>query len=243
MLTLYLACLISGAILLVISMFSGGDGDMDHGIEAHGDFDHGLEAHGDIAHSIEAQTDVAADADAGGAIEHATATHAVVQPGHGDAGQAGSDGALAAAFQFFSFRNFVYLATFFGLTGSALTYLGTGTLLTLLSSIGMGGFAMTVGHKFMRYLKDTESGQSLHERDLVGHVGVVTLPPTKERKGKIRVSIGGQTLEFLAIVQADSAREEFRFGEQALILEFEHNVAEIDVADFLGDLSADSRVS
>jgi membrane protein implicated in regulation of membrane protease activity len=241
MLTLYLACLISGAILLVISMFSGGDAEVDQGLDAHGDFDHSLEAHGEITHSIEAHADAATDVDAVGTIGHSTATHVPAEAGHGDTGHTGNDGALAAAFQFFSFRNMVYLTTFFGLTGSALTWLGTGTLVTLLSSIGMGGFAMTVGHKFMRYLKDTESGQSLHEHDLVGHVGVVTLPPTKQRKGKIRVTIGGQTLELLAIVQEDSVREEFRFGEHALILEFEKNIAEIDEADFIEELPPGTR--
>ncbi|MCZ7555158.1 MAG: hypothetical protein M5R41_01980 [Bacteroidia bacterium] len=240
MLTLYLACLISGAILLIISLFSGGDAEMDHGLEAHTDFDHGLAAHGDMGHSIEAHVDVATDTDVGGAVVHAGGAHDSVVEAHGGEMESGSGGALAAAFQFFSFRNIVYLTTFFGLTGSALTWLGTGTLLTFLSSIGMGGFAMMIGHKFMRYLKDTESGQSLHERDLVGHVGVITLPPTKERKGKIRVTIGGQTLELLAIIHADSTREEFRYAEQVLILEFEHNIAEIDEADFLRELPSDT---
>ena len=142
------------------------------------------------------------------------------------------DGALAAAFQFFSFRNIVYLTTFFGLTGSVLTWLGTAAGITLVTAGGMGAFAMMIGHKFMSYLKSSETGQGLHERDFVGHVGRITLSPTKARKGKIRLSVGGQMVELVSIIHPDSTREDFRYGEHALVLDIERNVALLDEADF-----------
>ncbi|HOJ03241.1 MAG TPA: hypothetical protein PK916_04485 [Bacteroidota bacterium] len=233
MLTLYLACLISGGILLTISLFSGGDADsdMDHGLDAHADLDHSLDAHADMDHTLDAHADVDhaldahVDAGHGDALTHTADVH------HGDVAHA-SGGMMSAAFQFFSFRNIVYLTTFFGLTGSILTWMATPAALTLLSAIGMGGFAMFVGHKFMRYLKSSESGEAVHERSLIGHVGTVSLAPTKERKGKVRVSMNGQWMEMLALVHPDSARDEYRFGEHVLILDVEHNVAQVDEAPF-----------
>lgn len=247
MLTLYLACLISGGILLIISMFSGGDadGDMDHGLDAHSDFDHSLDAHAGFDHSLDAHADIShgldahgeiASSDAGGGLDHGVDSHIpATVVGHGDVSHSGDGGALAAAFQFFSFRNIVYLTTFFGLTGSLLTWLGTAAGVTLIAAAGMGAFAMTVGHKFMSYLKASESGQGFHERDFVGHVGTIALATTKEQKGKVRLSTGGQVIELLAQVHPDSEREAFRYGEHVLILDIEKNIALIDEADFAED--------
>lgn len=246
MLTLYLACLISGGILLMISMFSGGDadGDMDHGLDAHSDFDHSLDAHAGFDHSLEAHADISQGLDANGDIvssgaegglDHGVDSHVPVHVGNNDVTQSGDGGALAAAFQFFSFRNIVYLTTFFGLTGSLLTWLGTAAGVTLIGAAGMGAFAMIVGHKFMSYLKASESGQGFHERDFVGHVGTIALATSKEQKGKVRLSTGGQVIELLAQVHPDSERQAFRYGEHVLILDIEKNIALIDEADFADD--------
>jgi hypothetical protein len=225
MLTLYLACLISGAGLLAISLFTGGDGDadVDHSLDAHADLDHTLDAPADALHSIEAHGGGDAITIVGDA-----------QPLPSDVGPA-QHGELSSAFQFFSFRNIVYLTTFFGLTGSVLTLLGTAGVVTLLSSFGMGAFAMMVGHKFMRYLKESESGQSIHAREFIGHIATVTLPPARNRFGKIRLTVGAHTIEFTAVVHPECRTDEFRTGDRVLILDMEKNVACIDEAEFAGD--------
>ncbi|MBN1446312.1 MAG: hypothetical protein JXA28_00155 [Bacteroidetes bacterium] len=247
MLTLYLACLVFGGILLTISLFAGGDADtdMDHSLDVHGDvdMDHSLEMHADMDHSLDVHADVqtgTGDFDANAGEMHAggsdlpvevDADHpAVVSVQDADTATHGS--ALSAAFEFFSFRNLVYMTTFFGMTGSVLTWLAMPFTLTLGSSIGMGFFAGMVGHRFMKYLRGSESGESLHVTQLIGHKGTVTLPPTKTRKGKVRIVAVGNVIELIALLHEDSQEEELHFGDPIFILSIEKDVAVVDKADF-----------
>lgn len=262
MLTLYLACLVFGGVLLAISLFTGGDtdSDMDHGLDAHGDFssDAALDVHGDIAadHSLDmhAEADFAAEADVSGdagdfaadqALEiHADTVGALPTDTHIDAHHpaivsmqggavTGEAPTVHSAFEYLSFRNFVYTTTFFGLTGSLLTWLEMPFGVGLGSAIGMGIFAGYVGHRFMRYLRGSESGQALHVATLIGHSATVSLPPTKERKGKVRVVTSGQIVEMLALLHEDSEAEELRPNEQVFIVAMDKDVAYVDRADFL----------
>ncbi len=222
MVTLYVACLVSGAVLLAISLFSGGDAEMDSELDVNGDIGDSLEVEADVAGNIEAHTEATSGIQADTVAE--TGTHTSVATG--------GSSALAAAFQFFSFRNIVYLITFFGLTGSILTWLNIASAVTFISALGMGGFAMTIGHKFMRYLKESESGQIMHVRDLIGHVAVVTIPLAKERKGKIRIVVGGRVHSLTAVVHENSDKNTFGYGENVLILDFSNSTAKVDEADF-----------
>jgi hypothetical protein len=254
MLTLYLACLVFGGVLLAISLFTGGDtdSDMDHSLDVHGDLaaDTAMDIHGDV--SVDHSLDVHADADfhaSGDFIaEQALEIHADTV-GHlpSDAsidtdhpavismqGQTGGDApTVHSAFEYLSFRNFVYTTTFFGMTGTALSWLAMPFGVTLGSSIGMGLFAGYVGHRFMRYLRSSESGQVLHVATLLGHQAIVSLPPTKERKGKVRVAAGGQIIEMLALLHEDSEVDEIRQGELVFIVAFDKEVAFVDRGDFL----------
>ncbi len=249
MLTLYLASLVFGGILLTISLFAGGDADsdVDHSLDAHADvdmdhsldmhadvdMDHSLDVHADLDGGMDLDTDIELDADVGGgdlpveidADHPAVASVEDVEVDH-------HGGMLSAAFEFFSFRNLVYMTTFFGMTGSVLTWLAMPFGLTLGSSIGMGFFAGMVGHRFMKYLRGSESGQALQLQDLIGHTGKVTLPPTKERKGKILISTARENIELIALQHADSQAGELRPGDQVFILRVERDLVYIDQADF-----------
>ena len=263
MLTLYLACLVFGGVLLAISLFTGGDGDsdMDHSLEAHGDIggdaDIGagdLDAHADFAadHSIDLQGD--ADAPGEFAAEQALELHAdtaghlptdasldgdhpaiiSLQDGHAGGGDTPT---VHSAAEYLSFRNFVYTTTFFGLTGSALTWLSMPSAVTLGSSIGMGLFAGYVGHRFMRYLRSSESGEGLHVASLLGHPATVVLPPAKDHKGKIRVTVSGQRVLMLALLHPDADDEapELRPGQKVFIVAIDRDVAFVDRGDFLDE--------
>lgn len=247
MLTLYLACLVFGGVLLTISLFTGGDTDsdmdhsadlngdvdMDHSLDVHADVDHSLDMHGDIDSAAELQAEFGdGDLPAEMTVDADHPAVAAVDDAHGGA-QGG--GALSAAFEFFSFRNMVYMTTFFGMTGSVLTWLAMPFSLTLGSSIGMGLFAGVVGHRFMRYLRGSESGEALHISRLIGHAGRVTLPPSKTRRGKVRIEMAGQSVELLALLHADSAQEELRMGDRVFILALEKDVVLVDRGDFLDE--------
>jgi hypothetical protein len=249
MLTLYLACLVFGGVLLTISLFAGGDADtdMDHSADLHGDvdMDHSLDAHAgvDMDHSLDVQgevdsaMDMQAEFGEGDLPAEMTvdADHPAVTAMEDAHGGGHGTSALSAAFEFFSFRNMVYMTTFFGMTGSVLTWLSMPFGLTLASSIGMGLFAGVVGHRFMRYLRGSESGEALHISSLIGHAGRVTLPPSKTRKGKVRIETAGQSVELLALLHEDSVAEELHAGDRVFILALEKDVVLVDRGDFLDD--------
>ncbi|MFZ1729894.1 MAG: hypothetical protein WBQ23_12945 [Bacteroidota bacterium] len=254
MLTLYLACLVFGGVLLAISLFSGGDtdSDMDHSLDAHADLagDPSMDMHGDIGvdHSLDMHADADIEASGDFMAEQALEVHidtaghlpadadidtdhpAIVSM-HGQPG--GAPPTVHSAFEYFSFRNFIYTTTFFGMTGSALSWLAMPFGVTLGSSIGMGLFAGYVGHRFMRYLRTSESGHSLHVMSLLGYQATVAIPPTKKRKGKVRVATSGQIVEMLALVHDDSESEELRQGAQVFIVAIDKDVAYVDRGDFM----------
>lgn len=236
MLTLYLACLVFGGVLLAISLFSGGDSgsDMDHALDAHGDFsgDHALDAHTPdliVEQAMEVHADMAGHLPADA---HIDAAHPAVVSMHAASGEGAPT--VHSAFEYFSFRNFVYTTTFFGLTGSVLTWLAMPGAVIFGSSIGMGIFAGYVGHRFMRYLRASESGQALHVATLIGHPATVSLPPSKQGKGKVRVENAGQIIEMLALLHEDSEAESLAPGERVFIVAIDKDVAYVDRADFLG---------
>lgn len=241
MLTLYLACLVFGGVLLAITLFAGGDAqsDMDHSLDAHGGFDadHSLDVHTDTPSDLAAEQAFEINADTVGHLP----ADATIDSGHPaivsveHASGSGEAPAVHSAFEYLSFRNFIYSTTFFGMTGSALTLLAMPAALTLGSSVGMGLFAGWVGHRFMRYLRSSESGEGMHVSALLGHQATVVLPPTKERKGKVRVTIAGHRVEMVALLHADAdpEAEALRQGEHVFIVAIDRDVAFVDRGDFL----------
>lgn len=226
MLTLYIVCLILGGALLAFSLLAGGDGDhgADHSIDAHHDFDGAhhfdADAHGEVhLHAGEGGDHVDLHAD------HEIAAHddAQIQVEHSDP---------AEFVKFFSFRNMIYFLAFFGLTGVAMELLDTAASFAFVSSILMGGFAWVFGYRFMKYLKSSESGQSVNVFNLRGKTAKVSLRIGRKKQGKIIVATGDNTLEMFAKISDASDYEEFKSGEDVLIIEVKNNLAYVVKADF-----------
>jgi membrane protein implicated in regulation of membrane protease activity len=204
---LYLACLIFGGALLLVSLLGGGD----H--ESHTDFHHSL---GSGGHS-DAYT--ALDTDTGDSIE--------LQTGHGSTGNitdVHSHSDAADAVKFISFRNIVYFLAFFGLTGTVMDFFPMPGFLTFLSSIGIGGIASEAGYQFMKYLKQSESGETINISDLKGRKAKVLVGMSKSRKGTIQVELGSSTLKLIARVSDVSEEDAFKPGDEVLIIDSSNNL-------------------
>ncbi|MDX9760340.1 MAG: hypothetical protein RBU27_14370 [Bacteroidota bacterium] len=244
MLTLYLACLVFGGVLLAISLFAGGDADSsaDGGLDAHGDFagGHEIGGHGELTAgdgmddvsgaALEVHADTAGHLPTDATLDGDHPALLTVEHTSGDAAPSAH-----SAFEYLSFRNFVYTTTFFGLTGSALTWMSTPVAPTLASAIGMGLFAGYVGHRFMKYLRASESGEAMHVSSLLGHQASVIIPPTKDGKGKIRVTAAGHRVELIALLHADAddTAPALRPGDPVFIVAIDREVAFVDRGDFL----------
>jgi len=206
MLTIYLACLIFGGSLVAISTLGGLD---SHDVDFHGDVDF--------------HADVDADAD--------------VDLGHGDISDIHDQGmgghGMTEVARFMSFRGLVFFTAFFGLTGSALTWIGTPFLVALLASVGMGGAAAAGIQKTLAYLKQTESGQIRNLRDIEGSKATVIVGLSRGKRGKIRVATTEQFLQLLATVAEESKKSDFVPGETVTVVRVEKDLAQVSEESFI----------
>ena len=129
--------------------------------------------------------------DAGG---HALADSDVHTASHGD-----------WASIFTSLRFYMFAAIAFGVVGAPVTWLGLGTpALTLTAAVATAvvvGVGATLGFRFLGR-QTLSSGVGAPE--LVGHVGRVLLACEKGRRGKVRLNVRGQLIDFIATT--DEAR-------------------------------------
>lgn len=140
-------------------------------------------------------------------------------------------GLFAEAAKFFSFRNIIFFLSFFGLTGTVLTWLDMNSLVTLISSLAMGTFSGAMGYALMKYIRNTESGASLALSDMKGRIGRVVLTASKSKRGKVLISTPMGTRELTAIVSEISETDEINRGETVLIIDIADNNAIITKSD------------
>ncbi len=146
--------------------------------------------------------------------------------------QDGSVNDSADAIKLFSFRNLVYFAAFFGLTGTILTLMHSSTIISLISSLSLGAFSFIFGHKLMKYLKATETGQGINLKSLVGKQGFVSLPMKRGTFGKIILEQGGQTIELKAEIADVAESDSFKSHENVIIISINNNIAQIIDSNF-----------
>ena len=142
------------------------------------------------------------------------------------------EGAVAAI-KFLSFRNIVMFVAFFGLTGALLTWLGGPFVINLPAAIVMGFFTATLMHKAMSHLIKNEVGQTTNLEDLVGTPAKVTVNVGRNRRGKISVYANGRTLQLLAQVAEEAAKDEFATGEAVIVLKVQEGTAFVVEGDFV----------
>ncbi|MBN1773561.1 MAG: hypothetical protein JXB32_20025 [Deltaproteobacteria bacterium] len=178
-------CLAIGAVTVLYSLFAGGDSDAD----AHG----GAEGGGDA--------DATADADGGGDAGH-----------HADAD---ADAAGEFWLLFVSMRFWVFFLTFFGLTGLLLELVGASALAAALIAAPTG-IAMGLGAAWVfKRLREQIVTSQVAPDQLVGLEAKVLLPVSDGMAGKVRLQLGGQVLDRIALLEG---REELARGERALVI-------------------------
>ena len=172
MLSVYLACLGFGGILVAASAI-GGHGD-------HGDSGH---PGGDAGHD-----------------DHAAHDHA-----KGD-----GTGLFLLSLRFWSFA-----LGFFGLGGATLTWLGAGVLVAPLLAGALGLGAGYGASRVLGGLARSTVGLLPGADSHVGREGEVLLPVAPNQRGKIRVSVGGASLDLIAETEGS---EPLPMGSTALVV-------------------------
>jgi membrane protein implicated in regulation of membrane protease activity len=192
--TLYLAALIFGLginLLQFVLAGIGGDADADHG-------------------DLDAGGDVDADADVGdGDVVHPT----------GDGAHHSGDGGFLPLVLSLRFWTFGSLA--FGIVGSLIHFAGLAPApVGLALAVAMGLASGLLASWVFRALTRSSSQSGALATDAVGQVGRVLVPVARGARGKIRIQLRGQTIDYLATtddealdVGADVLVSEVRSGE------------------------------
>ncbi|MCX7735951.1 MAG: NfeD family protein [Candidatus Kapabacteria bacterium] len=208
MLTLFLVCLIIGGGLLAFSLLSGthDSSNLDHSADFQMDSEINVE--GDIN----------------------TEGHFSVEPTSAHIESHNFE--AAETVKFFSLRNFIYFLTFFGLTGTLLTLFDINSIVSLLSSLGIGVLSYLFGYKLMKYFKTSETGEIINIYSLIGRTGKVELDIIGTNKGKILVNVGGRLIELIAMKSETDDSDSFKSGEEVLITDIQNNIAIVEKVDF-----------
>jgi membrane protein implicated in regulation of membrane protease activity len=156
----------------------------------------------------------------------------------GDAGHADHDGDGHGAGGgmlpiFVSLRFWTFALFGFGMTGTLLYYLQLASRsLTLILALAMGLGIGLIASLVFRALYATETTSGGDHDAVVGAVGRVLVPVTKERRGKVRIEVKGQLQDVLA--STDDV--ELPLGARVLVEEVRGSVVHVSrlPAELLG---------
>jgi hypothetical protein len=102
-----------------------------------------------------------------------------------------------------SLRFWVFLCTFGGGAGYALTLLGSSELEAGVGALATGWIAGALAVGIIRKLTATSTSSGIAPGELVGTSGMLLLPVAPGKPGKVRVEIKGRTEDFVAYVDDD----------------------------------------
>lgn len=124
-------------------------------------------------------------------------------------------------------RNFIFGAAGFGLTGTVLTLLNAGPLLTPVAAVTMGVGFFFLSHAVFTVLKRTESGGSpLNEVELMGERARVTLPLEPGHHGRVACVIAGREV-YLTARLAPPLVGSISAGQEVVVVRVTNGVAEV----------------
>lgn len=202
MLSIYILSLIFGGFFIMLSIFAGGDADFDADIDA--DFDADFDA--DIDADMDADFDADADAD----------------------GDMDIEGSQRKRFRpWLSFKFYTYTFGFFGLTGVLLSLLGRGDSIVGISVSAVMGLLVGLSAAYLLHWanKGSEEGRAAGEADFAGSTGKILLPVQKGQRGRVRVRLGGRSVDLRAETQEEGVVLDL--NEEVFVLGVKDGVAQV----------------
>jgi hypothetical protein len=130
----------------------------------------------------------------------------------------------AHGYEVLSIRTITYFMFAFGAAGVLLGLAGTGSIVRLLTSLGVGVVSGGASAAAFRWLGQTQSGQLQDDDSLVGLVGRVVVPLSMFGTGKVEVARSGREIELLAR-PFDQEPDQPETWTSVVIVEIEHGMA------------------
>lgn len=173
MFPLYIGAFILGGILIAASILLGGGDDSD--------FDNEMELDKDFDLNVDKDFDLNADKDFDIQLD--------------GAGDTDSEGWLP----FLSMRFWTFALACFGMSGALMSVLGTSDLLSApIATVTGVTLGWIVAYIFHRLKNDVVSSET-SIRTYINHEGKALLPISKNKMGKIRLSLGTEVVDIRAI--------------------------------------------
>jgi membrane protein implicated in regulation of membrane protease activity len=104
-----------------------------------------------------------------------------------------------------SLRFWVFLCTFGGGAGYALTVMGSSELEAGVGAVTVGWISGALAVGIIRRLTTTSASSSIEPNELIGMIGTLQLPVAAGKPGKVRVEIKGRAEDFVAYLVDDEA--------------------------------------
>lgn len=127
----------------------------------------------------------------------------------------------------FSVRALFLFAAFFGLTGVALSLLGTGEPFTAVLSALVGILVGLGGNYVIRRVGYDHVSSNLSAADLRGLTGKVLIPFQGDRRGKITVVTHGKRLQLVARAFENQTIDTFGPGDEVVVVRVDGSTAEV----------------
>lgn len=152
----------------------------------------------------------------------------------GDGEGDGSDGADSEGFGAIMLRllplsSIALGAAAFGVTGLALGALGTSTVATLLAALVAAVLGAVLNSTAFAYLRRTESTVDASDDRIIGSVGRVVLPIAAGRRGRVALTLGGQTVYMTA--EPHHEDPELEVGAPVLVVAVRQGIATVTRVD------------
>jgi membrane protein implicated in regulation of membrane protease activity len=204
MIWIYIASAIFGLVFLVPMLLGGLDSDVG---ELGGDADLDLGGDADIDFDTELDSDL--DSDSGS---------------DSDSALLGPDSAMGAILSsIVSVRTIVFFTAFFGTSGVVFSILGYSSAVTLATATFIGLVAAVANSVLFGLVKQSQSTSQISDRTLEGRRATVVLPLAPNRKGKIRIDLGGQP-QFMVALALESEGQ-LGVGDPVVVVKIEDGTA------------------
>lgn len=171
-----------------------------------------LGGHDDLDADMGGDVDMDADLDLDG---DADADHG------GDFAGAGADFFL---WPLRSIRFWTFFTAFFGMTGVAFSSLGlAGPIVTLVLALTVGVLSGGVASAVIRRFSNDDTGRAPQSSDYIGKMARVVVPVKREGVGKVRVRVGGQLVDLLAVTDEERLTSE----DEVIVIEMDGTRARV----------------
>jgi hypothetical protein len=132
-----------------------------------------------------------------------------------------------AVLSLFRPRNFIFFLAGFGLSGTLLTLIQSGSVFTLMASLVMGVGFFLLSHFVFTLLRRTDTGGgAITEVELMGERARVTLPLVPGHPGRVACLLGGREV-YLTAQLAPGITETIAAGREVIVNSVTNGVAEV----------------